>query len=153
MINLKIKIGLLIFSIIFTFFVGSFFSFFVDMNIYKDLNVLIKVPSFIFPVVWSIIYLLLGTSLYLVLVSNCDKKQAIKYYLIQLFINSVWTLVFFGFSLYVVSFILIVLLIFFVILMIISFYKINKVAGLLNIFYLLWLLFAGLLNLSIIILK
>lgn len=153
MINLKIKIGLLIFSIIFTFFVGSFFSFFVDMNIYKDLNVLIKVPSFIFPVVWSIIYLLLGTSLYLVLVSNCDKKQAIKYYLIQLFINSVWTLVFFGFSLYVVSFILIVLLIFFVILMIISFYKINKVAGLLNIFYLLWLLFAGLLNLSIIILN
>ena len=153
MIILKIKFGLLIFSIIFTFFVGSFLSFFVDMNIYKDLNVLIKVPSFIFPVVWSIIYLLLGTSLYLVLVSNCDKKQAIKYYLIQLFINSVWTLVFFGFSLYVVSFILIVLLIFFVILMIISFYKINKVAGLLNIFYLLWLLFAGLLNLSIIILN
>ena len=153
-VGVKIKFGLLIFCVVFTFFIGSFFAFFVNTNLYENLNLLIKVPSFVFPVVWSIIYLLLGISFYLILISNNSaKEKALKYFLIQLFINSIWTLFFFGFSLYILSFILIILLIILVVLMIIIFYKINKIAGLINSLYLIWLIFASILNLGIIILN
>lgn len=151
---MKINICLLLFCVIFTFFVGSFFSFFINTEVYTILNVLVQVPSLIFPIVWSILYLLLGISVYIILINNSKiKKTAIKYYLLQLIINSIWTLVFFGFSLYILSFILIILLIIFVLLMIKEFYKINKFAVLINIFYLLWIIFAGVLNLSIILLN
>ncbi len=151
---MEINICLLLFCVIFTFFVGSFFSFFINTEVYTNLNVLVQVPSLIFPIVWSILYLLLGISVYIILINNSKiKKTAIKYYLLQLIINSIWTLVFFGFSLYILSFILIILLIIFVLLMIKEFYKINKFAGLINIFYLLWIIFAGVLNLSIILLN
>ena len=151
---MKINLKSLLLCIIITFFIGSFFSLFIGSNSYVDLNKAIDVPGYIFPIVWSILYLLMAISLYIVYESyGYNKKDAIIFYFLQLLINSLWTLIFFGFKLYLFGFIWILLLIILVIIMIIKFYKINKIAGLLNIFYLFWLIFASVLNLSVFILN
>lgn len=151
---MKRKIKTLIICIIITFFIGNLFAIFIDTSYYNELNKIINVPGYIFPIVWSILYLIMGITLFIILNSNNEiKYQAIKIYFIQLLINSLWTLLFFKFKVYIFSYIWIILLIILVIIMIINFYKIKKVAGILNIFYLLWLIFASILNLGIVILN
>lgn len=151
---MKRNIKLLIICIILTFFIGNLFAIFFSTSSYNSLNKLINVPSYIFPIVWSVLYLLMAISLYIILNSNNKiKYQAIKIYFIQLFVNSLWTLLFFKINLYLFSFIWILLLIILVLIMIIKFYKIKKIAGILNIFYLLWLIFASILNLGIVLLN
>lgn len=139
-----------------TFIVGSFFSFFTmnNMDTFKELNKPINVPGILFPIVWSILYFLMSISCYIIYKSdNKDKKKALITYGIQLIINSLWTLIFFGFDAYLFAFIWIILLIFTVSIMIISFYSIDKKAAYLNIPYILWIAFAGYLNLGIYILN
>ena len=139
-----------------TFIVGSFFSFFTmnNMDTFKELNKPINVPGVLFPIVWSILYLLMSISCYIIYKSdNKDKKKALIIYGIQLIINSLWTLIFFGFDAYLFAFIWIILLIFTVSIMIITFYNIDKKAVYLNIPYILWIVFAGYLNLGIYILN
>lgn len=151
---MKINYKKLLMYIIVTFIIGSIFAIFIDSNNYNNLNKIVNVPSIVFPIVWSILFLLMGISVYLISESNdISKNGAIKYYFFQLIINSLWTLIFFSFKMYILSFIWIVLLIILVIIMIIKFYKINKVSGLLNIPYLIWLLFASVLSFSVIVLN
>lgn len=110
-------------------------------------------PSILFPIVWTILYVLMGVS-YGILKSNSltDKKTNTIYYL-QLFVNALWSIFFFVFKWRLFSFIWILLLILLVILMIIDFYKKNKVAGLLQIPYLIWIIFASFLNLAVYLLN
>ena len=114
-------------------------------------------PGFIFPIAWTILYVLMGISSYLIYNSttanNKEKKIALTLYSVQLIFNFLWTPIFFNFNLYLLSFIWIVILIILVVLMIASFYKISKPAALLQIPYLLWLIFAGYLNYSIYLLN
>ncbi|MEG2028762.1 MAG: TspO/MBR family protein [Bacilli bacterium] len=149
---MKIKLKKLFIYIFITFLIGSLFI--NNTDLYNNINKAINLPSFIFPVVWSILYLLMGLSVYIISESkDINKNDAIKVYFIQLVVTSLWTLFFFGFRFYVLSFIWILLLICLVIIMILKFYKINKLAGLLNIPYLFWLIFASYLSFSIIILN
>lgn len=78
-----------------------------------------------------------------------NNKQALKIYYIQLAINALWPLFFFRLNWFLFSFLWIILLIASVIYMIYLFYKLNKKASILQIPYLLWLIFASLLNFSI----
>ena len=96
---MKIDFKKLILIIIVTFIIGSFFAPFVDMNIYKEIiKPKFSPPSIAFPIVWTILYILMSISFYLVLKSsNTDQKSSLKIYLFQLIINSTWTLIFFGF--------------------------------------------------------
>ena len=152
----KINWKRLIIIIIITFIVGSFFSFFTmnNMDTFKELKKPINVPGVLFPVVWSILYLLMSISCYIITTKDDkNKDNAIIWYGIQLVINSLWSLIFFGFSAYLFSFIWIILLLISVIIMIVKFYKIAKMASYLNIPYVLWILFAGFLNLGIYILN
>ncbi len=110
-------------------------------------------PAILFPIVWTILYILMGVS-YGILKSNSltdDKINSIYYW--QLFINLLWPIFFFVFKWRLFSFIWILLLIVLVVLMIKEFYIKNKVAGLLQIPYLLWLIFASVLNLAIYLLN
>ena len=146
----------LIIITVITFIVGTFFSFFTmnSMDTFKDLSVPIHVPGVLFPIVWSILYLLMSISCYLIVQSNDkDKKEGIILYAIQLVINSLWTLIFFGFGAYLLSFIWIIILLIVVIIMLAKFYNINKIAMYINIPYVLWLLFAAYLNLGIYLLN
>ena len=146
----------LIIITVITFIVGTFFSFFTmnSMDTFKDLSKPINVPGVLFPIVWSILYLLMSISCYLIVQSNDkDKKEGIILYAIQLVINSLWTLIFFGFGAYLLSFIWIIILLIVVIIMLAKFYNINKIAMYINIPYVLWLLFAAYLNLGIYLLN
>ncbi len=109
-------------------------------------------PAIVFPIAWTILYILMGISSYLVCVNKTDNKfvsSACKSYIIQLIVNVLWTPIFFRFKLYFIAFIWILLLIGLVINMIIKFYKIKPLAGILQLPYLFWLIFASFLNLSI----
>ena len=149
---MKINIKLLIFCIIITFFIGSFFSLFTSPAMYENLNKSIAVPKMAFPVVWSILYLLMSISLYLILQKSKNNK-AIQLYFTQLIFNSLWTLIFFGFKLYFLSFIWILILTIMIVIMIYEFYHLSKIASFINIPYLLWVIFASYLNLTILLLN
>ncbi len=111
-------------------------------------------PGFIFPIVWTILYILMGISFYIIYNSNSEyRKRAIIIYFIQLILNMLWTLIFFRLNLLLFAFIWIIVMIIFVILMIYYFYKINKISAFLQIPYLIWLIFAGILNFSIYVLN
>lgn len=110
-------------------------------------------PSIVFPIVWTILYILMGIS-YGILKSKglTDKKIDLIYY-IQLAVNAAWSIIFFLLKWRLFAFIWILLLDILVILMIIKFYKKGKTAGLIQIPYILWALFASYLNLAIYILN
>ena len=107
-------------------------------------------PGIVFPIVWSILYTLMGVSAYIIDRSGSySSKEAMTVYYAQLGINLLWSFIFFTFKAYLLGFIWILLLIILVICMIKRFYEINKVSGLIQIPYLIWLIFAAVLNFSI----
>lgn len=113
-------------------------------------------PSIAFPIIWTILYILMGVSSYLICCNKTDKKfkkRACFFYLIQLLVNTLWSLFFFRFSWLLFAFFWLLLLIILVIVMIIKFYKLKPLAAYLQIPYLLWLIIAGILNLAIVILN
>lgn len=119
---------------------------------FMDYSTLVKPPlappSILFPIVWTILYILMGIS-YGILKSNYKTDMDIKFiYYLQLGVNALWSIFFFVFKLRLFSFIWILLLVLLLIIMIIKFYQKNKLAGLLQIPYLLWVLFASYLNLG-----
>lgn len=109
-------------------------------------------PNWLFPIAWSILYLLMGISYYKI-IDKTDDVIVRQIYRIQLFFNLVWPVIFFIFELLLLSSIWIVCLDVLVIIMIYMFYKIDSKAGLLQIPYLIWILFATYLNISIFILN
>ena len=137
----------LIFCIVITFIIGSLFAFTTNNDFYNDLVKPFDLPAIVFPIVWSVLYLLMGISLYLVLEDDSDKKKsAVTIYFIQLIVNSLWTPIFFYLKWFLFAFIWLILLIILVIIMLYKFYNIRKIAAYLNLPYLLWLLFAAYLN-------
>lgn len=123
------------------------------MKIYETIQKpMISPPAWIFPVVWTVLYTLMGISVYLILTSKGEKeeiKDAIAIFVYQLIVNLTWPILFFNFQWYFVSFLWILLLIFLVASMIRSFWKLSKPAAYLNIPYLVWLCFAAYLNFTI----
>ncbi len=110
-------------------------------------------PSILFPIVWTILYILMGVSYGLLETKDLLDSRAKIIYYVQLFVNALWSIFFFTLKWRLFAFIWILLLAFLVILMVAEFYKKNKTAGLLQIPYLLWTLFALYLNLSIYLLN
>lgn len=141
--------------LIITFVIGGLFTPLTFSNeFYLSLNKPFEIPTIIFPIIWSILYLLMSISIYLISESNdINKLDSIKIYLIQLVINSLWTLIFFGFHLIGFSIIWLLILITSVIIMFIKFYNINKISAFINIPYIIWLILATMLNISIYILN
>ena len=102
------------------------------------------IPSWIFPVVWTILYILMGVSSYIIY-EKINKVPDI--YIIQLIFNLLWSFIFFKFKLFVLAFIWIIVLFILVIKMIKDFKQIDKLAGNLQIPYAIWLIIAAILNL------
>lgn len=149
--KIKSKSALII-SILIPIAVGTLSSFFSgSMSLYSKINKpTLSPPGFIFPVVWVILYILMGISSNFIYESdNPDKLKALKTYALQLFFNFWWSIIFFRFSLYLVAFLWLLVLIFLISVMIYQFYKINRLSSYLQIPYLLWCLFAAYLNFMI----
>ena len=106
------------------------------------------IPSWVFPIVWTILYVLMGISSYLV---YQKENEVPRIYTIQLIFNLLWSFIFFKFKWYTLAFIWIIILFFLVIRMIREFRSIDKTAGNLQIPYAIWLVIAAILNLMYII--
>lgn len=131
--------------------VGLIMSNYID---YESLNrPVLSPPASIFPKMWTILYILMGIS-YAILKNN-DKvdSKVNKIYYLQLIVNALWSIIFFVLKLRLVAFLWIVLLCTLVIYMIIVFYKKEKIAGILQIPYLVWILFATYLNFFVFLLN
>lgn len=109
-------------------------------------------PGWLFPVVWTALFALMGIASYLVVRSPAPErtvKRALIFYGIQLGLNFFWTILFFNLGLYLVSFFWLILLWCFIPLTTLQFAAIRRLAGYLMIPYLIWVAFAGYLNLAI----
>ena len=113
-------------------------------------------PGWIFPVVWTVLYLLMGYASYRIAESDApkeDRRKALTFYGIQLFLNFLWPLVFFGLQWYFAAFGLLLALWVFIYLTMHFFEQIDETAENLLIPYLLWVTFAGYLNLGVALLN
>ena len=105
------------------------------------------VDGWVFPIVWSILYILMGISSYIVR----NNKELMSIYKVNLVINLLWPIIFFTLNFKVFGFFWILLLILVFGYMMYKFYNKNKISAYLLIPYLLWLIFASILNLMEII--
>ena len=105
-------------------------------------------PNYVFAPVWTMLYILMGISLFMVLQtsSSKQKKYALTIFFVQLVLNFCWSFLFFKYHLIGVAFIDIILIWLSIICMIYFFYQINKGAAYLQVPYLLWVSFASILN-------
>lgn len=113
-------------------------------------------PGWIFPIVWTILYLLMGYASYRVLTSGADRmeiKKALTFYGIQLALNFLWPILFFGFGWYWAAFVLLLALWACIYMTMYLFGQIDDTAENLLIPYLLWVTFAGYLNLGVALLN
>lgn len=110
-------------------------------------------PAILFPIVWTILYVIMGISYGILKTNNQADDEINLIYYLQLGVNALWSIFFFVLKWRLFSFIWILLLAVLVIMMIIKFYKRNKTASLIQIPYLLWVLFATYLNFSFYILN
>jgi len=154
----KVNIKLLIPSIVLPLLAGAVGSAFTTSAIttwYTTLNKpSFNPPNYLFGPVWTVLYILMGISFYLVLVSKAKSKQlAVKLFLVQLILNTLWSLIFFGAHNPMLALFDIVVLWGAILFTIVSFYKISKPASYLLIPYILWVSFATILNLSIVLLN
>ena len=150
---MKVKWKELIISIAISVGVGALSGYLTmnSMSLYNDLvKPPLTPPGWIFPIVWTILFVLMGISAYLIYISDSKERvQALQIYAIQLMLNLFWSLVFFNMQAYLAAFIILILLWIYIIAMIKIFYEINPIAGKLQVPYLLWVTFAGYLNLAI----
>lgn len=127
------------------------------MDAFENLNKPpLSPPGILFPIVWTILYLLMGLASYFVIASDSGKeetKSAVTLYGIQLFMNFLWPILFFSFSAYLLSFLWLVALLILIILTALSFYRIKNLAGYLLIPYIAWVAFAGYLNFGVYVLN
>ncbi len=110
-------------------------------------------PAILFPIVWTILYCLMGISYGILKSNNLTDDKINSIYYTQLIVNLLWSIIFFTFKLRLLAYIWIILLIVLVIIMISRFYEKNKISGLLQLPYLAWITFASFLNLSIYLLN
>jgi tryptophan-rich sensory protein len=109
-------------------------------------------PGWLFPVVWTILYVLMGIASYIIYQQGKDRedvKEALAFYLVQLAFNFFWTIIFFNLEWYLFAFFWLIVLWGLILITILKFNKISRAAAYLMIPYLVWVTFAGYLNLGI----
>lgn len=139
----------LIISILIPIAVGMLSAFFSgNMAEYSTLNKpAFSPPGIIFPIVWLILYTLMGISSYIIFeCGKPDTRKALQVYALQLLFNFFWGIIFFRLDFYFIAFLWVLALIALVALMIYLFYRINPSAAYLQIPYLIWCLFSAYLN-------
>lgn len=109
-------------------------------------------PNWLFGPVWATLYALMGIAAFLVWRQGIRKREvkiALGIFLVQLVLNSLWSIVFFGLNSLLGGLVVILPLWVAILLSIVTFYRISKTAGVLLIPYILWVSFATILNFSL----
>jgi len=144
-----------LFYLFFPLLIGGLVGFIISGNI--DYQNLIKPPfsppKILFPIVWSIIYLLMGISYFILKRNSNDTIDESRVYYLQLFINALWSIIFFVLKWRFISVLWIILLDIVVMYMFKLFYKKVKLSAYLNLLYIVWILYATYLTIGIYILN
>ena len=123
------------------------------LYIYNEINnPPLSPPGWLFPIVWGILYILMGVSSCIVYI-NKDRDidsavSGIRFYAISLIFNFVWSIIFFNLRMFLLAFIWLLALLFLIILTIVKYKRISPIASYLQIPYCLWVAFAGYLTLG-----
>ena len=125
-----------------------------SIGIYEEIyQPFLAPPSWVFPVVWTVLYVLMGVSSAMIygdtMASTDDKKHALRLYGINLVVNFLWSIIFFNLGAFFAAFLWLMLLIFVIMRMTVSFYKIKPIAAYLEVPYVIWCCFATYLTASI----
>ena len=156
---LKFNLKRLIISLIIPLAAGGLSAFITrgDMDIYKTVErPPFSPPGIVFPIVWTLLYILMGVSLYLVWNNGdiyADKTAAYTFFGFQLFLNFIWSPVFFSARQYLLAFVILLIMFVSVICMTVFFGRISRPAALLQIPYIVWLIIAGYLNIGVYVLN
>ncbi len=144
-----------VFYLFFPLLIGGLVAFIIKDSIdYTSLvRPVLAPPKVLFPIAWSIIYLLMGISYCLYKKEYEEKDSTIFLYYVQLFVNALWSIIFFLWKARFISILWILLLDFLVILLLYFFFQKKKISAYLNIPYLLWILFATYLTIGIYVLN
>ena len=152
---MKYKTKVYIFSVIFPLIIGalSAFSTFGNMKtLFDDIaKPPLSPPMWLFPAVWSVLFILMGIGSEKVYLSPASKTRtyALRLYLFNLFLNFFWSIIFFNFRAFLFAFIWLLALLAVIIPMAVNFYKCSRISGLIQIPYILWVTFAGYLTFAI----
>lgn len=137
-------------------FLGSVFTSPAIDNWYSDLNKpFFNPPNWLFSPVWTVLFIMMGVSLFFIIDSQESEKRslAISIFSIQLFLNFLWTVLFFVFHLPIIAFVEGIILWLAILFSIISTCRVSKIAGYLLLPYIIWISFAVVLNLSIVMMN
>lgn len=115
-------------------------------------------PAFLFPIIWSILYLLIGAAAGIVALSRdrcfkIQKSRGLLYFAVMFALNLIWAPIFFGCGLFFVAFVIICAMIVLTFFVIICFSNVSFVSSVIMLVYWLWLLFSAYLNLAILFLN
>lgn len=113
-------------------------------------------PAIVFPIAWTILYLMMGLALYLIVTTPSDKNlkgTAVLLFTIQLIMNFMWSIIFFKWGQYLAAFIWLIIMLCILIICAFRFYDINRSSAYLLIPYIVWLVFASYLNMGSFILN
>ena len=156
---MKFNYKLLVLCIAIPLAIGSLSGFLTSesMEMFSSINKPpLSPPAILFPIVWTILYILMGIASYLILTSGQEKnriKNALTVYSLQLIFNFFWSIWFFNFGWYLFAFAWLIILWILIFNTIVSFYAISKPAAYLLLPYFLWVTFAGYLNFAIYLLN
>ena len=156
----KSKITAFIIAVTIPLATGGFSAFLTrnNMDIYEEIiTPPLSPPSFLFPVVWTVLYFLMGVSAAFIWKKRKENKEetetALLIYAASLVFNFIWSLIFFNSRMYLFSFIWLIALLILIITTIIKYKKLSSAAAYIQIPYALWVTFAGYLNFGIFILN
>ena len=150
----KINLKVLLVCLLITYLVAGLGSIFTSTKTssswYQSIKPSITPPNWVFPIVWNILFFLIAYSMYLAFTNTKDKtekKKILSLFGANFLFNILWSILYFGFESPIVGFIDLIILWIFTFILILRLKPLNKPASLLLVPYLLWLTFAGLLNL------
>ena len=130
-----------------------------NMSIYNEITKPpLSPPGVLFPIVWSVLYILMGVSSAMIYNSQTTEnreivKSGLTYYIISLVFNFLWSILFFNLRVFAIAVVCLAILLFFIIKTVISYFKVKPLAAYLQIPYILWVAFAGYLNIAITLLN
>ena len=141
------KLKPLIVSIGLPLLLGAISAFISNMDTYSEINKpFLSPPGIVFPIVWTILYILMGVSYGILKDKGLVDEEVSKIYYLQLIVNALWPIAFFVLKWRFFALLWIILLGYLVLKMIVEFYKKDKLAGVLQIPYFIWIVFATYLN-------
>ena len=130
-----------------------------NMSIYDEIKTPpLAPPAILFPIAWSILYILMGVSSFIVYHNKNHEnerwaKEGLTYYIISLVFNFLWSILFFNARVFAIAVVCLLILLFFIIKTVLAYFRVKPTSAYLQIPYILWVAFAAYLNIAIAILN